>query len=144
MNNSMTSGRPRITPTIKISALSLFLAVSTTTYAAWDELGSNEFMTVLIDKASIKKTGDKVQVRSMLDLKKPGVEPKTKAPVNSIIGLNEYHCGQVQYRPLEVKFMAGKKGTGKVIDEIKTPDSSFEAVVSGDWSAGVYNFACRP
>jgi hypothetical protein len=43
-----------------------------------------------------------------------------------------------------VKFMAGKKGTGKVIDEIKTPDSSFEAVVSGDWSAGVYNFACRP
>ena len=125
----MTSGRPRITPTIKISALSLFLAVSTTTYAAWDELGSNEFMTVLIDKASIKKTG---------------VEPKTKAPVNSIIGLNEYHCGQVQYRPLEVKFMAGKKGTGKVIDEIKTPDSSFEAVVSGDWAAGVYNFACRP
>jgi len=144
MNNPMTSGRPRITPTIKISALSLFLAVSTTTYAAWDELGSSEFMTVMIDKASIKKTGDKVQVRSMLDLKKPGVEPKTKAPVNSIIGLNEYHCGQVQYRPLEVKFMAGKKGTGKVIDEIKTPDSSFEAVVSGDWSAGVYNFACRP
>jgi hypothetical protein len=131
-------------PMIKTSALSLFLAVSTSAYAAWDELGSSEFMTVLIDQTSIKKTGDKVQVLSMLDLKKPGVEPKTKAPVNSIIGLNEYHCGQVQYRPLEVKFMAGKKGAGKVIDEIKTPDSSFEAVVSGDWAAGVYNFACRP
>ena len=113
-------------------------------FGAWDELGSNEFITVLIDKSSIKKSGDKVQVLSMLDLKKPGVEPKTKSPANSIIGLNEYHCGQVQYRPLEVKFMSGKRGTGKVVDEIKTPDSSFEAITSGDWPAGVYNLACRP
>jgi hypothetical protein len=130
--------------TIRISALTLFLIFSGNAIAAWDELGSNELITVWVDKASLKKSGDKALLLSMLDLKKPGVEPKTKAPVNSIIGLNEYHCGQVQYRPLEVKFMAGKKGTGKVIDEIKTPDSSFEAVVSGDWAAGVYNFACRP
>ena len=34
-------------------------------------------------------------------------------------------------------------GEGKVVDEIKTPDSSFEAIVSGDWPAGVYNLACR-
>lgn len=40
--------------------------------------------------------------------------------------------------------MSGKRGTGKVVDEIKTPDSSFEAIASGDWPAGVYNLACRP
>lgn len=123
---------------------SIFVLSSNLALAAWDELGSSEFITVLIDKSSIKKSGDKVQVLSMLDLKKPGVEPKTKLPVNSIIGLNEYHCGQVQYRPLEVQFMSGKRGEGKVVDEIKTPDSSFEPVVNGDWTAGVYNFACRP
>ena len=128
---------------LKLVAFSFFTLFANVSFAAWEELGSNDFMTVLIDKSSIKKSGDKVQVLSMLDLKKPGVEPKTKAPVNSIIGLNEYHCGQVQYRPLEVRFMAGKRGTGKVLDEIKTPDSSFEPVVSGDWSAGVYNFACK-
>lgn len=122
----------------------IFTLNSSFAFGAWVELGSNEFITVLIDKSSIKKSGDKVQVLSMLDLKKPGVEPKTKSPVNSIIGLNEYHCGQVQYRPLEVKFMSGKRGTGKVVDEIKTPDSSFEAIASGDWPAGVYNLACRP
>lgn len=122
----------------------IFTLNSSFALGAWDELGGNEFITVLIDKSSIKKSGDKVQVLSMLDLKKPGVEPKTKSPVNSIIGLNEYHCGQVQYRPLEVKFMSGKRGTGKVVDEIKTPDSSFEAIASGDWPAGVYNLACRP
>jgi len=121
------------------------LALSSSfSYAAWSELGNNDFITILVDKSSIKKSGDKVQVLSMLDLKKPGVEPKTKLPVNSIIGLNEYHCGQVQYRPIEVKFMSGKRGEGKVVDEIKTPNSSFEAIVSGDWPAGVYNLACRP
>ncbi len=130
-------------PILRMSFVALLLTLTPTAFAAWDELGSSEFITVLIDKASVKKSEDKVQVLSMLDLKKPGVEPKTKAPVNSIIGLNEYHCGQLQYRPLEVKFMSGKTGTGKVIDEIKTPDSAFEPVVSGDWAAGVYNFACR-
>jgi len=128
---------------LQLISVSIFALYSNVALAAWDELGSNEFITILIDKSSIKKSGDKVQVLSMLDLKKPGVEPKTKLPVNSIIGLNEYHCGKVQYRPLEVKFMSGKRGEGKVVDEIKTPDSSFEAIVSGDWPAGVYNLACR-
>lgn len=128
---------------LQLLSVSIFALSSNVALAAWDELGSNEFITILVDKSSIKKSGDKVQVLSMLDLKKPGVEPKTKLTVNSIIGLNEYHCGQVQYRPLEVKFMSGKRGEGKVVDEIKTPDSSFEAIVSGDWPAGVYNLACR-
>jgi hypothetical protein len=128
---------------LQLLSVSIFALSSNLALAAWDELGSNEFITILIDKSSIKKSGDKVQVLSMLDLKKPGVEPKTKLPVNSIIGLNEYHCGKVQYRPLEVKFMSGKRGEGKIVDEIKTPDSSFEAIVSGDWPAGVYNLACR-
>lgn len=128
---------------LKSGVIVLLSVFASTTFAAWDELGGNDLMTVLIDQASVKKSEDKVQALSMLDLKKPGVEPKTKAPVSSIIGLNEYHCGQLQYRPLEVKFMSGKMGEGKVIDLIKTPDSSFEPVINGDWTAGVYNLACR-
>ncbi len=128
----------------RISALTLFLLFSGNVIAAWDELGSNELITVWVDKASLKKSGDKVLLLSMLDLKKPGVDPKSKSPVNSIIGLNEYHCGQNQYRALDVKFMSDKKGDGKVIGEIKSPNSTFEPVINGDWTTGVYNLACRP
>ena len=128
----------------RISALTLFLLFSGNAIAAWDELGSNELITVWVDKASLKKSGDKVLLLSMLDLKKPGVDPKSKSPVNSIIGLNEYHCGQNQYRALDVKFMSDKKGDGKVIGEIKSPNSTFEPVINGDWTTGVYNLACRP
>ena len=128
----------------RISALTLFLLFSGNVIAAWDELGSNELITVWVDKASLKKSGDKALFLSMLDLKKPGVDPKFKSPVNSIIGLNEYHCGQNQYRALDVKFMSDKKGDGKVIGEIKSPNCTFEPVINGDWTAGVYNLACRP
>lgn len=128
----------------RISALTLFLLFSGNAIAAWDELGSNELITVWVDKASLKKSGDKALFLSMLDLKKPGVDPKSKSPVNSIIGLNEYHCGQNQYRALDVKFMSDKKGDGKVIGEIKSPNSTFEPVINGDWTTGVYNLACRP
>ena len=128
----------------RISALTLFLLFSGNAIAAWDELGSNELITVWVDKASLKKSGDKALFLSMLDLKKPGVDPKSKSPVNSIIGLNEYHCGQNQYRALDVKFMSDKKDDGKVIGEIKSPNSTFEPVINGDWTTGVYNLACRP
>jgi hypothetical protein len=128
----------------RISALTLFLLFSGNVIAAWDELGSNELITVWVDKASLKKSGDKALFLSILDLKKPGVDPKSKSPVNSIIGLNEYHCGQNQYRALDVKFMSDKKDDGKVIGEIKSPNSTFEPVINGDWTAGVYNLACRP
>jgi hypothetical protein len=36
------------------------------------------------------------------------------------------------------------KGDGKVIGEIKSPNSTFEPVINGDWTTGVYNLACRP
>jgi hypothetical protein len=41
--------------TFRISALTLFLLFSDYVIAAWDELGSNELITVWVDKASLKK-----------------------------------------------------------------------------------------
>jgi hypothetical protein len=78
----------------------------------------------------------------MLDLKKPGVNPKTKQPVSSIIGMNEYNCPAMSYRPIEYKEFAGNKGSGKVVSDNKTPNSEFEPVVSESWAAGVFNVVC--
>ena len=115
----------------------------TSAFAAWQEIGSNEQSTVSLDIETLKKDGDKAQIMSMLDLTKPGIDPKTKEPVRSIIGLNEYLCEKAQYRPIEYKVFSGNKGEGKVIADIKSPDSQFEAITSGSWPAGVYSIACR-
>ena len=112
-------------------------------FAAWQEIGSNEQSTVSLDIETLKKDGDNAQIMSMLDFTKPGVDPKTKEPILSIIGLNEYLCEKAQYRPIEYKVFSGNKGEGKVVADIQSPDSPFETITSGSWAAGVYNIACR-
>lgn len=115
----------------------------TNSYAEWKELGSNELMVVYVDLDTISTSGEKAQIMSMLDLKKPGLNPQTKQPVSSIIGINEYNCPAVSYRPIEFKEFAGNKGSGKVVSDNKTPDSQFEPVINESWTAGVFNVVCK-
>ena len=131
----------------KIHALTIFTALSllpfSSSFAEWKELGSNEVMVVYIDLDTVSASGEKAQIMSMLDLKKPGVNPKTKKPVNSIIGINEYNCPAISYRPIEYKEFSGNKGEGTVVSDNKTPNSEFEPVVNESWAAGVFNVVCQ-
>ncbi len=128
-------------------ALSIFAALTllpiSNSFAAWKELGANEVMVVYVDLDTISDVGEKAQVMSMLDFKKSGVNPKTKQTINSIIGINEYNCPAISYRPIEYKEFSGNKGSGKVVSDNKTPKSEFEPVVNESWAAGVFNVVCQ-
>jgi hypothetical protein len=131
----------------KIHALTLLTTLTllplSNTFAAWTELGSNEAMVVYVDTDTINRSGEKAQILSMLDFKKPGVNPQTKEPVSSMVGINEYNCPTVSYRPIEYKEFAGNKGSGKMVSDNKTPKSEYEPVVSESWTAGVFNVVCQ-
>jgi hypothetical protein len=131
----------------KIHALIIFTALTllplSNSFAAWKELGANEIMVVYVDLDTISESGEKAQILSMLDFKKPGVNPKTKQAVNSIIGINEYNCPAISYRPIEYKEFSGNKGSGKVVSDNKTPKSEFEPVINESWAAGVFNVVCQ-
>ena len=122
----------------------LSLAPLSNSFAAWKELGANEVIVVYVDTDTISISGEKAQIISMLDFKTPGMNPNTKEAVNSIIGINEYNCPAITYRPIEYKEFSGNKGTGKVVSDNKTPDSVFEPVVNESWAAGVFNVVCQP
>lgn len=137
---------------LSIAALSLSFAGNA--LAAWQEIGQNEQTVVLVDVTTLKLEGDKAQIMSMLSFKKTGKDPKTGEFVNSIVGLNEYDCSTVQYRPLEVKMYPSRDGKDLkvpptvvkkpyIFESVKTPDSAFEPVENGSWAAGVFNVACR-
>ena len=121
----------------------LFLGTHGIANAAWKELGSNAVMTVYVDLDTVQTQGEKTQIVSMLDFKKPGTNPTNKESVSSIIGLNEYDCPAVSYRPISFKEFSGNKGSGKVVSETNTPDSKYEPVVSESWTAGVFNTVCK-
>ena len=127
--------------TLTISAL--LIATQGNAHAAWKELGSNALMTVYVDLDTVQTQGEKTQIISMLDFKKPGTNPTNKEAVSSIIGLNEFDCPSVSYRPIAYKEFAGNKGSGKVVSESNTPDSKYEPVVSESWTAGVFNSVCK-
>lgn len=122
----------------------LSLAPLSNSFAAWKELGANEVIVVYVDTDTISTSGEKAQIISMLDFKAPGMNPNTKEAVNSIIGINEYNCPAITYRPIAYKEFSGNKGTGKVVSDNKTPDSVFEPVVNESWAAGVFNVVCQP
>jgi hypothetical protein len=131
----------------KIYSLTLLTTLTllplSNSFAAWKELGSNELMVVYVDPDTVSGSGEKAQILSMLDFKKPGMNPKTKQPVSSIIGINEYNCPAISYRPIEYKEFSGNKGEGKVVSDNKTPNSEFEPVVNESWAAGVFNVVCQ-
>lgn len=120
----------------------LFFLPFSSSFAAWKELGSNEMMVVYVDLDTISGSGEKAQILSMLDFKRAGMNPKTKLPVSSIIGINEYNCPAISYRPIEYKEFSGNKGSGKVVSDNKTPNSEFEPIVNESWAAGVFNVVC--
>lgn len=126
---------------ISLSSIAILLAYNHAS-AAWKELGSNELMIVSVDLDTVRTQGEKVQIMSMLDFKKPGTNPENRETVLSIIGLNEFDCPNISYRPIAYKEFSGGKGTGKLVSDNNTPDSKFEPVVSETWAAGVFNTVC--
>jgi hypothetical protein len=133
----------KLTPFITVVIFTASMSFISNAYAEWKELGYNELMVVYVDLDTVNTNGDKTQIMSMLDFKKPGKNPSNKETVNSIIGLNEYNCPAVSYRPIAYKEFAGKKGTGKVVSDNSTPDSQFEPVINESWTAGVFNVVCQ-
>ncbi len=125
------------------TAIAVLISPISSAYAEWKELGSNAVMVVYVDLETIRDSGEKAQIMSMLDFKKPGKNPNNQQTVNSIVGLNEYNCPEISYRPIAFKEFAGKKGTGKVVSDNNTPDSKFEPVINESWTAGVFNVVCQ-
>ncbi len=133
----------KLTSFLISAALATLLTPISSAYAEWKELGSNALMVVYVDLDTITTSSEKAQILSMLDFRKPGMNPNNKQAVSSIIGLNEYYCPEISYRPIAFKEFAGNKGTGKVVSDNNTPDSKFEPVVNESWTAGVFNVVCQ-
>lgn len=133
----------KLTPFITATIFTASMSCMSNAYAEWKELGYNDIMVVYVDLGTASASGEKAQIMSMLDFKKPGRNPNNKETVSSIIGINEYNCPEMTYRPIAFKEFSGSKGTGKVVSDNSTPDSKYEPVINDSWTAGVFNVVCQ-
>ena len=63
---------------LALLATVIFFAQAQSAYAEWKELGSNDVMTVYVDLDTVSTYFELTQIVSMLDFKKPGVNPENK------------------------------------------------------------------
>ena len=133
----------KLTPFITAAIFTIPMSCIGNAYAEWKELGSNAVMVVYVDMDTISASGEKAQIVSMLDFKKTSMNPNNKQVVSSIVGLNEYNCPEISYRPIAFKEFSENKGVGKVVSDNNTPDSKFEPVINESWTAGVFNIVCQ-
>lgn len=81
--------------------------------AKWTGVGGTESQNFYADLTTVRKAGKGVQMWSMLDLKE--ADTTTGKPYLSMKMLNEYDCGQEQYRFLSSQNHSGNMGGDEVV-----------------------------
>ena len=112
-------------------------------HAAWTNIGSNEKTEVLADSETMTINGTKAQVNHMLNFKVTAKDPDTNSEVRSILGRSEFNCSNNQYRTISIALYTENMGSGTRIKIEETPNSQWQDVKSGSWTAGVFNTTCN-
>lgn len=109
----------------------------------WTPVGGKpKIFAAYADKASIRKTGDSVEMLGLYDFLMPDVSADGQ-PQQSTIVLREYDCGERRVRLLAYVDYAGRMGEGRVISPPGAKGSGrWEPVVAGALDEAFLAVAC--
>ena len=126
--------------TKKIWPILLLAAVSSSAAAEWVEIASNQDFTAYVDPVSIRKTGDRVKMWELIDLKAVKVSAAGK-DYRSSKTQSEYDCKAGQWRFFFFSDHSGHMGEGEVVYRDADP-CTWGPVVLGTISEALWRFAC--
>ena len=124
-------------------SLTIFFAYTSFSYAGWTELGQTEKTTILADPDTVVTDGSKVQINHMFNHKIIGKDPVSGSNVKSAYGVSQFNCETEEYRRIKLALYTEAMGSGDMVSEKNTPNSSWEKIQSGSWIIGVFNVACN-
>lgn len=104
----------------KALLMMLLGVVSGSAAAEWVEVGGNETTTTYADPATIRKAGNMVKMRHLLDYTKARVIEGLK-PHLSVKMQDEYDCKQERTRTLSISLHSGNMGEGEVLGTSTKP-----------------------
>ena len=129
---------------MKRAALGIVLALACSGAAAeWTPVGGKQkIFSAYADKASIRKTGDGVQMLGLYDFLMADVSADGQPHASTVV-LREYDCGGKRIRLLAYVDYAGNMGTGRVISPAgaKGP-GRWDPVVQGALDESFLAIAC--
>jgi hypothetical protein len=106
--------------------------------AAWVKFSTNDFSTDYADTASIRKNGEMVNIRTMINLKKA-----VPLPVGSMLSWkkqSQYDCKEMRVRDYTFTVYSGNMGGGKVLKNIVYESPAWKVLLSDPQA--VRNYAC--
>lgn len=110
--------------------------VSTKT-TKWQKYGSSEGVVFYVDPDSIKRIGDIVYTRELVD-----ESSAQNGKATSAIDVVAYDCANRTYKSLSSVSYSGRMGTGALTSS-KAESGKSEKVIVGMISDNAYNFACN-
>lgn len=120
--------------------LAVLALVSSSAMADWVEVAGNEATAAYADPATIRRVGDMVKMRHLLDyMKARGIEGIE--PYRSITMQDEYDCGQARTRTLSISIHSGNMGEGAVLGTSSEP-GKWRPVAPGTLVETLREFAC--
>ena len=129
---------------MKSFLLLVLLLTSTASYAAWTKLTYSDNSRIYIDRSSIKKIGDIVEVNQLFDFFETQKSPDNLLTYQSSSGREAYNCKTNQNKTLNFAWRSGAMGSGEVVYKDKgRNDYPWEAVQKGSLSAAVKNELCK-
>ena len=126
------------------SVLLLLLAASLPAAAAWEELRRNDQVRLSIDKASIKRKGDTVSFRYLVDFRQPQGDYKSVV-YRSLATKAHIRCNARMIVTEESEAYAGVEANGPSLGVMKPAkgDDEFKKLEAGTSDEDLYKRVCE-
>jgi hypothetical protein len=123
----------------KIILMISLIIVCSNALAEWREVGvdATQQTTTYADPSTIRKTGDRVKMWHLFDLK------RTTETYKSLKVQSEYDCKQKQSRSLYTSAHKGNMGKGDVIG-VESDHGKWKPIPLGSPKEYLFYIACRP
>jgi hypothetical protein len=124
----------------KAILMMLLAGVSGSAVADWVKVADVTNMRAYADSATIRKTGNTIQMWTLYDYTKAQFDGNNKSYLSSK-GQSEYDCNKVRKRPISVSAHSEKMAEGEVV-AIGSIPGQWEPVLPRSLGEALWNFAC--
>lgn len=117
----------------------LISVVSSQTMAEWIDVGGNNYSTIFVDSATIRRVGNNVEMMSLYDT--DIAEVVGEISFMSSKSLDEYNCKEKQSRTLAFYWYSGNMGDGNILYS-NTDANKWNLIVPKSLSETLWKIAC--
>ena len=126
----------------KLLIAALLALLSTSALAEWTKVGGNDTKTTYADLSTIRKSGDRIKMWDLMDLKVVQIFKGDGKRFLSSVTFTEYDCKEETQRPLTFNWYSKNMGAGEMVYSSGNVHAEFEPITPGSIDNTLFKVAC--